>query len=166
MLPLSITAVFFVQFVSKDMPSKNTRSMPPYIIFSNWAVTWSSQSQISILEKKKKKRLPKTCYMETENWTRHTPIISSGAGVASLSSPDSPRQTPPHKPACAGPRRCSNARSAQRETHEYLCKWSKCSSLTVNNGTCITAIVIKICNTSRDHYGAIKRMSHSVFKMT
>ena len=37
------------------------------------------------------------------------------------------------------------------------CKWSKCPSPAVNNGTYITAIVIKICNTSRDHYGAIKK---------
>lgn len=61
---------------------------------------------------------------------------------------------------------CGDVPSAQLEMHEDPWKWSECSSLPVNNGTCITAIVIKICDTSRDPYGAIKKILHSVFEIT
>lgn len=91
----------------------------------------------------------KWCYVAFLSWPR---LPLAGTGL--------------QKPA----RTCLQCRSGPTLSaagdRQVPCKWSKCSSLAVNNGTYITAIVIKICNTSRDHYGAIKKILLSVFKTT
>lgn len=101
-----------------------------------------------------------------ESWTRHTPIIRSGVSVVSLSCPRQPlTDTPLQKPARIHVR---NATAACTQL-SWRCTSTRVNGQSVqdsvNNGTCITTIVIKICNTSRDHYGTIKKILHSVFKM-
>lgn len=48
--------------------------------------------------------------------------------------------------------------SAQPEAHKDPRKWSKCSNLTVNNDTCFRGFIMKIRNTWRDSYGAIRKI--------
>lgn len=110
------------------------------------------------------RRDPKTSNMAVESWRRqhcshHKMVTGQPPCLSEGDLTDAHcRSRPTHIH--------TDMHSAQLEAHKDPCKWSTCSSPAVNNGTCITAIVIKICNTSRDHYGAIKKILHSVFKMT